>query len=416
MNKSIKLSGQPIICQLFSFIPDALIAKAVEAHNSDHYYKTMRTRNQLVFMLYGILTKAHSLNALCKNLQFLENKLSYLGIKQLPASSTLSDANINRNSDVFAFLYQLLYQHYQSVLSDSYLQLFVNGEVDPGNVRIFDATTISLFVEVFKGSGRNPINGKRKGGLKVQAQLPLSGFVPDFMVLTDASANDRNFLGQLPAPEGTIYVFDKGYMNYQVFDDWTKNSVFYVTRLQENASYQVLECTTSHLLDYVQGGVVSDSLIELRCKNGEPLKARLIVYKDPFTGRIIKFLSNMFAYQAMTVVLLYKNRWGIEVLFKQLKQNFELSYFFSDNKEGIKSQVWIAMIANLLFTVIHKQVKECEQFTTLVGMAAGNLGSYVCFLTILKKTRGKEQITPKIQLDLFDNRKGGVFHKTGKSP
>jgi hypothetical protein len=102
MGKNNKISGQPIICQLFSFIPGHLIKIAVDQNKSDHYYKTMLTKNQLAFMLYGIITLCHSLNSLCKNLLFLENKLSYLGIKKLPASSTLSDANINGNSGVFA--------------------------------------------------------------------------------------------------------------------------------------------------------------------------------------------------------------------------------------------------------------------------------------------------------------------------
>jgi hypothetical protein len=378
----------------------------------------MLTQNQLVFMLYGIITRAYSLNGLCKNLQFLENKLSYIGINKLPASSTLSDANINRNSDVFGTLYHLLYQHYQPYLSDSYIDLFINGEVNPDKVRIFDATTITLFTDIFKGCGRNPINGKRKGGLKVQAQLPLSGFVPDYMVFTDAAVNDRNFLGQLNVQPGIIYVFDKGYHNYQLYRGWTDKGVFYVTRLNENASFRIVEGHVNHLLDYEQGGVISDQIIELTCKDGQPLKSRMIVYKDPATGNVLRFLSNMFGYGAMSVVLLFKYRWSIEVLFKRLKQNFELSYFFSDSAEGIKSQVWIAMIANLIFTVIEKQVKECEQFTTIVGMASGNMGSYVCFVTILKSSsiRPAEQKEEKVQLDLFAKPEGGGFRKRGKSP
>ncbi len=88
--------------------------------------------------------------------------------------------------------------------------MFINGEVDPRKVRLFDASTITLFVDVFKGAGRNPINGRRKGGLKIQAQMPLSGFVPDLITLGDAATNDKNFLGQLHSVPGTIYVFDKG--------------------------------------------------------------------------------------------------------------------------------------------------------------------------------------------------------------
>lgn len=176
MSKSIKLSGQPILYQLFSFIPDHLIEQAVDLYKSDHYYKTMTTREQLAFILYGVITRSNSLQSLCKSLLFLDNKLLYIGIDKLPPPSTLSDANINRNSEVFGELYRLLHEHYEAYLSDACFSLPINGEVDPADVKLFDATTISLFVDVFKGAGRNPLNGKRKGGLKVQAQMPLAGF------------------------------------------------------------------------------------------------------------------------------------------------------------------------------------------------------------------------------------------------
>jgi IS4 transposase len=75
--------------------------------------------------------------------------------------------------------------------------------------------------------------------------------------------------------------------------------------------------------------------------------------------------------------LLYKNRWVIEVFFKQIKQNFELKYFLSDSENGIKIQIWVALILNLLFTVLHKRIKEAEDFSTMVMVAAKNLCSFV---------------------------------------
>jgi hypothetical protein len=419
MSKSIKLSGQPILCQLFSFIPDHLIQQAVTLYKSDHYYKTMTTRKQLAFILYGVITGSNSLQSLCKSLLFLDNKLLYIGIDKLPPPSTLSDANINRNSDVFGELYRLLHQHYQAYLSDACFSLPINGEVDPADVKLFDATTITLFVEVFKGAGRNPLNGKRKGGLKVQAQMPLSGFVPDLIRITEGSCNDKNFLGQLTPSAGTIYVFDKGYVNFSVFDLWTRQGVYFVTRLNDNAVYDIIESHTNAIEEHAGGGIIQDQIIQLKLPDNQYLKARLITYKDPLSGHVLKFLSNMFHYKPTTITLLYKNRWNMEVLFKRLKGNFELTYFYSDSPEGIKTQVWIALIAHLLFTIIHKQVKECEQFVTLVSMAANNLGSYICFVSLLtmrKKLSTLQRDVQKNQMDMFDAIKGGVFESPEKSP
>jgi hypothetical protein len=203
-----------------------------------------------------------------------------LGIDKLPAHSTLSDANINRHSEVFGMLYHRLYEHYKPYLSDSYIKMFVGGEVDPSKVEIFDSSTVSLFVDIFKEAGRNPLNGKKKGGLKIHTKMPLSGFVPDFIDLSEAASNDKDFLGQLNPASGTIYVFDKGYVNYKVWDRWTQQGVFYVTRLNDNADYQVLTGQPNHISEYADGGIISDQVIRLN-SNETMLVARLIVYKDP---------------------------------------------------------------------------------------------------------------------------------------
>jgi len=417
MAKNTNLSGQPVICQLLSFVPDQLVEDSVDQHHSDYYYKTMTTYRQLVFLLYGVISKCHSLRNLCKGLLFLEDRLCYLGIDKLPAPSTLSDANINRNSEVFGSLYHSLYQHYKPYLSDSYIKMFVGGEVDPNKVEIFDSSSVSLFVDVFKGAGRNPLNGKKKGGLKIHTKIPLSGFVPDYIHLTEAASNDKNFLGQLNPTPGTIYVFDKGYVNYQVWDQWTKQEVFYVTRLNDNADYELLVGQPNHISEYADGGIISDQTIRLKA-NGTVLDARLIIYKDPVSGKVLKFVSNMFDYQDTTVIQLYKYRWTIEVLFKQIKQNFELGYFFSDSSEGIKTQVWVALIANLIFTVIHRQVKECELFVTIVSMASNNLGSYMSLIKLIQRKHpiGNERNIEIVQYNMFSPSEGGSFDNQEKPP
>jgi len=406
MSKSTNLSGQPVLCQLLSYIPKELVVQCVAEHKSDHYYKTLTTYKQLIFLLYGVITKCHSLNNLCKNLLFLEDKLMYLGIDRLPAKSTLSDANINRNSDVFADLYGSLYEHYKDKLDPAHCG-FIEDEVDMSKVALFDSSTISLFVDIFKGSGRNPITGNKKGGLKIHTKMPLTGFVPDLIHITEAACNDKSFLGQLNLVPGTINIFDKGYVNYTVWDEWTKKGIFYATRLNNNASFKIESGTVNEITQYANGGIISDQLIIFDCG----LKARLITYKDYVSGKVLRFVSNMFDYKSDTIVLLYKYRWNIEVLFKRLKQNFELSYFYSDSTEGIKTQIWVVLIAHLLFSVIHRQIKEAEMFVTLVSMAAANMGSYSSLVKILTtKTLNMQQRDLKIvQRELFGPKEGGLF-------
>ncbi len=202
--KSTKLSGQPIICQLLSFVPRELVQKSVSNFASDKYYKTMSTYKQFVFMLYGIISKSSSLNSLCKCLLFLEGKLCYLGIDKLPAVSTLSDANCNRDSEVFADLY------YKDELRGQPLMLPINGEAPGDKLKRFDSTTFTLFSEVFKGAGRKSLAGINKGGIKAQTLLPFDSLVPEYIELGASAKNDMDFLGQLPVKKGYLYVFDKG--------------------------------------------------------------------------------------------------------------------------------------------------------------------------------------------------------------
>ena len=407
MAKDIKLTGQPVISQLLSFIPKVLVEKVVEAHQSYHYYKTMTTYKRLIFLLYGVISRSHSLSNLCKSLMFLDKRLSYLGIDKLPSKSTLSDANINRKSDVFGQLYHQLYQHYKPYLSNHHIQLFMDDGINPDAVEIYDSSTVSLFTDIFKGAGREPLTGRKKGGLKIHTKLPLTGLIPDLVLMSEAAKNDKDFLGQLEVESGKIYVFDKGYVNYLKWAEWSKKGAFYLTRLNENANLNVLTGQLNHPANYADGGIISDQLVQL-----EDTQARVITYKDFVTGKVLKFVTNLLNCKPETVAYLYKCRWSIEVLFKSLKQYFELTNFYSDSQEGIKSQIWIALIANLIFTVIHRQVKECESFTTIVAMAANNLGSYMSLIKVVqsKIPNAENRQLEIVQLNLFQLNEG-VFLK-----
>lgn len=403
----IKKAGMPIISQLFSYIPLWIIDKAVNEHKSDKCYKKLKTKDQLAFMLYGVVGKLESLNGLIRSLPFLGQALVYFGISELPARSTLADANRNRKSDVFGRIYLLLAEEYKKQLSGTYLSGMIDKKIDMKNVKVFDSTTFTLFVDVFTGAGRNKIEGKKKGGIKAHVLLSLHSLIPEIVWMSAASKNDKDFLGQLKPLKGEIYVFDKGYVNYNYYFDWTDKGIFYVTRLNENGSYEVLEKQEKSILDANIDGVLRDEIVLLKTVKG-PLKARLITFKSLTTGKTYTFVSNLFDVAATTIAKLYKNRWEIEPFFKQLKQNFELKGFFSDSREGIKTQVWVAMIANLIFTVIHRQIKQAEAFTAMVQMARVNMGSYIRFIDVLKINfwRGQNRVIEKIQLNLFDIPKG----------
>ncbi len=173
-------SGLPIICQLLTMVPDHLFKQAVEETESDRYYKKMKSKDHFISLFYAVLTRNGSLREVCKNIILLGKKLMYAGLKQIPCRSTLSDSNNNRDHNFFSNLYGKLYSHYRTELRTFHLP--IGGEVSAGHVYIFDSTTVNLFKDIVKGAGRNPINGKKKGGMKAFT-TNLSEGVPDFVCL-----------------------------------------------------------------------------------------------------------------------------------------------------------------------------------------------------------------------------------------
>lgn len=383
-SKHIFLSGHPIIAQLLSLIPKGLFNEVVEQQNADRYYKKLKSIDHFICMFYAVLTRNGSLREVCKNISLIAQKLIPFGIKQLPAKSTLSDANRKRDANLFAVLYSKLYQYYKTSLSGNWLEL--GGEVDPARVEVFDSTTVTLFKEILKGAGRNPLCGKKKGGAKVFAKMNLAEGVPNYICIRSAATNENMFLQVMDLPEHGIAVFDKGYNRYSCFQKWDSSNRYFVTRKKDNARYEVVrDFDCSHAQD-----ILKDQLISLNFREkkvSRTVEVRLVSYADPESGEILEFITNLKGLDALTIALLYKNRWVIEVLFKQIKQNFELKYFLSDSENGIKIQIWVALILNLLFTVLHKRIKEAEDFSTMVMVAAKNLCSYVSLEKFLIHTQ-----------------------------
>jgi hypothetical protein len=407
-NKS-NISSRPILGQLLSFIPQELFKQSVSNYSSDKWYKKVRTWDQFVFIFYGVLTGCSTLREIIKNFMLMGDKLVHCGIFSVPKRSSVSDANAKRNADVFGHFYMQLYAYYKDYLSDSYLPVKINGEIDAKQVEIFDSTTVSLFKEVFKACGRLPKDGRRKGGLKAFAKITLAERVPNFICMKAASTNEKVFLSALSLAQGTIAVFDKGFQKFRQYAEWTNNGIFYLTRMNKNASFKILNQRT--LEENCETGVHIDADIELEyycqeSKTTKKTKARMVAYIDPATGKKLVFLTNLMDIKALTVCMLYKNRWIIEPLFKQIKQNFELTYFLSQSPEGIKTQIWVAMILNLIFTVIHKMIKEAEDFSTMVKLAAKNTASYIGLVKFLQMSQAELSNAlddlENMQLSLFD--------------
>ena len=146
----------------------------------------------------------------------------------------------------------------------------------------------------------------------------------------------------------------------------------------------------------------------------EEHRARRIAYWDDENERLFEFISNNFKLSAEKIALIYKKRWQIELLFKQLKQNFPLKYFLGDNENAIEIQIWAAMLANLLITLVKSRVKRSWAFSNLVSIIRQQLMNYINIYAFLEDPEGswREIINEskiKYQNSLFPEMQGAYF-------
>lgn len=417
-NTEIKFVGQPIFKQIVNLTDAVNIQGLIRKHNSDYYYKAFKTRTHLITMLFGILSRCDSMTEICEGMRALGGKLNHLGMEKAPAKSTACDGLRNRDNRFFEDLYFSLVKKYQSFLSDSRTFGLTFKEV-----LLIDSTTIRLFSDILKGVGRNPKgDGKKKGGLKVHMLIDAVQSVGRFIKITEAKAHDKNFLKSLELISHSMIVFDKAYNYYHQFAIWTQKQVFFVTRLKTNAVYTVIEINRVHYRKKGKAKVLRDEIIEMeyhpedetgkrQMKVLKQLRLRKVCYQDE-KNRYYEFLTNSFEITAEEVAFLYKKRWGIELLFKKMKQNFQLHYFYGENENAIRTQVWCTLIAQLLLTVIQKIAQTKKAFSVVAALVRMHLISMLDVNELLRSTNRNYQIARgspdgSMQLNLFRINTGG---------
>ena len=387
MNKDteIKFVGQPVFGQILKLIDKSTFIELVREKKSDYYYKAFGSWNHLVTMLFGILSRCDSMSETCEGIRALSGKMNHLGLKKAPAKSTAGDGLRNRDSSFFEALYYKLVDRYKGFLSDSRTYGLTFREL-----LIIDSPTIRLFSDILKGVGRNPKNdGKKKGGLKVHMLIDAVQSIAKFVRITEAKVHDKNFLSQIKVPAHSMLVFDKAYNYYRQFARWTEEMIYFVTRQKNNAICNILETIIDKELFKGQYGIYKEEVIEISYKENKTekeLKLRRIYYCDEKNRQFV-FITNNFDITAEEVALIYKKRWQIELLFKKMKQNFQLHYFYGENENEIRTQVWCTLIAQLLLTVLQKMAEVKKAFSTIATLVRIHLISLLDVFEMLRNVK-----------------------------
>ena len=257
-------------------------------------------------------------------------------------------------------------------------------------LQIIDSTTITLFSDLlFKGAGRHPKTGRKKGGIKVHANIHANDGVPSDVRFTSAATNDSFMLVPSNYAQGDILAIDRAYIDYAKFEELTKRGVTYVTKMKKSLVYTVesdrMYMSPAGLMEYREQHVTFTKHV----KDGEDIvhHARIVTYVDikKTRARLVSLLTNDMEMGVEDIVAVYRKRWEIELLFKQLKQNFPLRYFYGESANAIKIQIWVTLIANLLLMVIQKRIRRTWSFSGLATMFRIMLMYYVNCYTFFEE-------------------------------
>lgn len=382
MGKSTHFLGQPMYNQVIKLLDKSKILEISRENGGERYTKRFNAWVHMVVMLYAVIKRFDSLREITTSLLADTNKLAHIGISFKIGRSTLADANKRRPEAIFEAVYRDLYGRYRhELISDSRSRKHPRWMA---KLQIIDSTTISLFSNLlFKGVGRHPKTGRKKGGIKVHTVIHANEGVPSDIKFTSAATNDSFMLKPSHLGKGDILAMDRAYIDYEKFEELSRRGVIYVTKMKKSLKYQ----TNSDVMYQTP-----DGLMEVRMQNITFSKqtkdgtichnARIITYVDERKLKLVSLLTNDMDTDPNEIIAIYRQRWEIELLFKQIKQNFPLKYFYGESANAIKIQIWVTLIANLLLMVMQKRLTRSWSFSGLATLVRIVLMYYVDFYSL----------------------------------
>lgn len=339
-------TGRFIFAQVVDFIPERDFRRIVAKYRGDYKTSALSSWDHLLALTFALLTFRESLRDLEDCLRPRQQQLYHLGFRGSIARSTLADANATRDCRIFEEFALLLIARARKLCAGD------PSGIDELEATIYaiDSTTIDLCLSIFPWASFRT----SKAAVKVHTQLDLRGPLPVLVHVTDGKVHDVNWLDSILFEPGCFYLLDRGYVDFERLWRIHQAGAYFVTRAKSNL--QFYRC---HSRPPQGEGVIADQVIRLtvvRSKQDYPARLRRVVYRDPETGKLLVFLTNNFALPALTIALLYKARWTIELFFKWLKMNVRIKAFFGREPNAVKIQIWCALGIYALLLIIKRRL------------------------------------------------------------
>ena len=355
-------AGKLVFAQLTDLIHPEQFHRCVRRYNGDYKVKTFSCWNQFLCMAFGQLTFRESLRDVETCLRSRHDQLYHLGIRGEVSRSVLADANHQRDWRIYHDLAQLLIRRARVLYANEPIGAELNE-----TVYALDSTTIDLCLNLFPWARFR----RAKAAVKLHTLLDLRGSIPTFISISQGKQADVRVLDELVLEPGAFYVMDRGYVDFPRLYCFVLAAAFFVTRSKTNLQFSRLE---SRPVDS-SSGVRSDQIIWLRNPSTIPHypdKLRRIHYVDAETDRSLIFLTNHFALPALTIALLYKGRWKVELFFKWIKQHLRIKHFYGTSDNAVKTQIWISICVYVLVAILKKQLESEKSLYSILQILSVN--------------------------------------------
>jgi hypothetical protein len=337
---------QSVFSQLISYLQIKAFRCCAEKYRGNYKVQSFSCWDQFLCMAFAQLTYRESLRDIESCLRSMQGKLYHMGIRGKVSRSTLADANENRDWRIYAEFAQFLIHQARELYIDEDFGLELSN-----TVYALDSTTIDLCISLFPWA----LFRKKKSAIKLHTLLDLRGNIPAFIWITEGKCHDMNILDLLIPEPGSIYILDRGYIDFERLHDLNLAKAFFVIRAKANFKFHRLY---SHPIDTTTG-LRCDQTVALDgfySGNNYPDKLRRLKFFDSKQNKNLVFLSNQFELPALTICELYRLRWQVEIFFKWIKQNLRIKSFYGNSPNAVKTQIWIAISVYVLVAIVKKRL------------------------------------------------------------
>src|ERR1039457_5612595 len=338
-------SGKAVFSQLIEWIHPEQFRRCVTRYRGHYKVRHFSCWVQFLTMAFAQLTFRESLADIEICLRSRRDQLYHLGFRSSVGHSTLTDANSTRDWRIYADLAQGLIRRARKLYAHEPLEL-------DHTIYALDSTTIDLCLSLFPWARFR----STKAAVKLHTLLDVRGPIHTMITISEGKQADVQILDDLLLEPGAFYVMDRGYVDFERLYRFTLAAAFFVTRTKTGIQLNRLE---SRPVDRATG-LRSDHIVWLTTPKSVahyPDRLRLVSYRDPEDGKVLVFLTNNFDLPALTITMLYKLRWRVELFFKWIKQNLRIKHFFGTSDNAVKTQVWIAVCVYVLVAIVRKELR-----------------------------------------------------------